>query len=126
MPIGYNKFESKKDLTVKHSPKNDAEEDYDEDDYYDDDEYEEDESDSSNAFKPYAGLTRPKEKGTSTSSSLFRNFLKNNVGKNIRKPIPSNDEETKVASEIFKKYSSVNLKRNTGNYNKVIARLCYK
>ena len=127
LPPGYNEFESsKKNSNPKDGNKNlgnnDArstnhdEEEYDDDDYYDED-YEDKESDSLSSFKPYGGIARPK--GISSSSNLFRKFIKNNVGKTVRRPLPSNDEESKVASDIFKKYSSVNLKRPKGSYNKV-------
>ena len=129
LPPGYNGFESsKKNSKINDGSKkignNDArstshdEEEYDDDDYYDDEEdYEDKESDSLNTFKPYGGIAKPK--GISSSSNLFRKFVKNNVGKSIRRPLTSNDEESKVASEIFKKYSSVNLKRPKGSYSKV-------
>ena len=93
------------------------EEEYeDEDEYYDDEDYEEEES--SDGFKPYGGVARPK--GTSSSSNLFRKFIKHNAGKTVRRPSNVDDEEGKVASNIFKKYSSgFSKNRPKGGYNKV-------
>ena len=131
LPSGYNGFEpSKKGYKSKDSNRkigqsytktsfsSDEEEYDDDDDYYDDDEdYGDSGTGDQDAFKPYGGVSRPK--GTGTSSNLFRKFIKNNAGKSVRRPINTDDEEGKVASEIFKKYSSGNFNRPKGSYNKV-------
>ena len=133
LPSGYNGFEpTKKVYNMKDANKKmgtsmskvtgeDEEEYEDDDEYYDDDydDYENNESDDKDAFKPYGGVSRPKETGTGTSSNLFKKFLKHNAGKTVRRPTNTNDEESEVASNIFKKYSSGIFKRPPGGYNKV-------
>ena len=95
-----------------------ADEDYEE--YVD--EYDEEEEDS---FKPYGvddgGKPLTKPKAASTSSNLFRSFIKNNLGtKGIRRPKPKlNNEDAKAAISIFHKYAPGKIKRPTGNYNRV-------
>ena len=130
LPPGYKGFEtSKKSYKIKDSNRklgtsftknksiSDEEEYEDDDEYYDDDEDYGTSDDKDNAFKPFGGVARPK--GTSTSSNLFRKFINNNAGKSVRRPINTNDEESKVASDIFKKYSSGSIKRPKGSYSKV-------
>ena len=40
-----------------------------------------------------------------SSSSYFRKFAQDNIGRNFRRPEPK-DEDAKKATEIFRKYSS--------------------
>ena len=128
LPPGYNGFESSK-KTFKDKDSNrkigssygkatesSEDEEYDDDDEYYDDDYEDE--NNNDDFKPYGGVVRPK--GTSSSSNLFRKFIKHNAGKTVRRPTNINDEEGKVASDIFKKYSSgFSINRPKGGYNKV-------
>ena len=127
LPPGYNGFEPSK-KTYKENGSNrkigssygkttasPEEEDYEDDEYYDDEEYEDEKSNDD--FKPYGGVARPK--GTSSSSNLFRKFIKQNAGKTVRRPSNIDNEEGKVASDIFKKYSSGFKTRPKGGYNKV-------
>ena len=124
LPPGYNRFESSKKSfkgedsnrkpgsQASSSPEG---EEYEDDDEYYDEDYEEE---SNDGFKPYGGVERPKK--TSSSSNLFRKFIKHNAGKTVRRPSNIDNEEGKVASNIFKKYSSgFNKNRPKGGYNKV-------
>ena len=126
LPPGYNGFEpSKTSSKGKYSNRkigsnygkttaSPEDEDYDDEDY-DDEEY--DDEETNDDFKPYGGVARPK--GTSSSSNLFRKFIKDNAGKTVRRPTNIDNEEGKVASDIFKKYSSGFKTRAKGSYNKV-------
>ena len=109
LPPGYKGFEHSKSTS-------DDEEEYDEE-YYDDEDYGSSDTDTKDEFKPYGGIVRPPK--ISTSSNLFRKFIKQNAGKTVRRPMNNNNEESKAVSDIFKKYSSGNFKRPKGNYNKV-------
>ena len=111
LPPGYKGFESTKSIS-------DEEEEYEDDEeYYDDEDYGSSDIDTKDEFKPYGGIVRPPK--ISTSSNLFRKFIKQNAGKTVRRPTNNNDEESKAVSDIFKKYSSGNFQRPKGSYNKV-------
>ena len=89
----------------------------DDDDEYDED-YDDEEEDSGPSQLSPLGIHPPGSRGrTQSSSSYFKKFARENIGKNFRRPEPT-DETSKKANEIFRKYAKNSYNSNDGQDEK--------
>ena len=89
----------------------------DDDDEYDED-YDDEEEDSGPSQLSPMGIHPPGSRSrTQSSSSFFKKFARENIGKTFRRPEPK-DETSKKANEIFRKYSKNSYSSNDGQDEK--------